>query len=191
MIGVSLTLTHATAEELACQGPFARDTDHKRLVAAFGRENVIQKTVYEPEGLEVRASIVFPKDPVRRLVVLWSDEKALRRPARIDLEGSGWSGPGELRIGSSIGAVEVVNGRPFVLYGFQWDYGGRIESWNGGRLDHLSGHCRFYPVLDSDPDVSETAQLQVANDRKYASNSPEMKAAEPKITSLHLLDARR
>jgi hypothetical protein len=179
-------LTHAAAEELACQGPFARDTDHKRLVASFGRENVIQKTVYEPEGLEVRASIVFPRDSVRRLVVLWSDEKALRHPARIDLEGSGWSGPEGLRIGSSIEAVEAVNGRPFVLYGFQWDYGGRIATWNGGRLEHLPGGCRFYPVLNSDADASESAQMQVADDRKYASNSPLMRAAKPTIIGLHL-----
>jgi hypothetical protein len=186
-----LTAAHAFADELACHGPFAKDTDHKRLVAAFGRANVIRETVYKPEGLEVRASIVFPKDPVRRLEVLWSDEEALKHPVRIDLVGSGWSGPEGLRIGSPIADVEKVNGKPFVLYGFQWDYGGRIESWNGGRLDKLAGGCRFYPVFDSNANVSEATQMQVANDQQYASNSPQMKAATPKIISLHLLYPKR
>ncbi len=181
-----LTVAPAAAEELACEGPFAKDSDHKRLMTAFGRANVIQETVHEPEGLEVRASIVFPKDPVRRLVVLWSDEKALRRPARIDLLGSGWSGPKGLRIGHPIEAVEKANGKPFVLYGFQWDYGGTVDSWNGGALGSLPGGCSFYPILEGDPEASEAAQMQVANDRKYVSNSPLMKAANPRIRSLHL-----
>ncbi|MFL4997333.1 MAG: hypothetical protein ACJ8DF_11525, partial [Microvirga sp.] len=129
--------THAFADEFACQGPFAKDTDHKLLIAAFGRANVSREPIREPEGLEVRASVVFPKDPVWRLVVLWSDEKALRRTGRIHQMGSGWSGPEGLQVGSPIEAVENANGKPFVLYGFEWDYGGTVESWKGGALGAL------------------------------------------------------
>lgn len=186
VVGVFLTTTHVFADELACQGPFAKDTDHRRLVAAFGRANVIRKTVHEPEGLEVRASIVFPKNPAQRLVVLWSDEKALRRPARIDLEGSGWSGPEGLRIGSPIEAVEKANGRPFVLYGFEWDYGGRIESWKGGALGSLLGGCTFAPIFETDESATTEALDAVSGDTQFASDSSAMRAAKPRIRSLHL-----
>lgn len=181
-----VTASQTLADELACQGPFARDTDHKRLVAAFGAANVLQETVYEPEGLEVRASIVFPKDPARRLVVLWSDEKRLRRPARIDLEGSGWSGPQGIRIGASLEAVEKANGRPFTLYGFEWDYGGRIDDWNGGALGKLPGGCSFDPIFGTSDKAPEAALTAVASDRPFPSNSPAMRAAKPSIRSLAL-----
>jgi hypothetical protein len=181
-----LTANYAVAGELNCQGPFAKDTDHKRLVTAFGRANVAQETVYEPEGLEVRASIVFPKDPTRRLVVLWADGEALRHPARIDLVGSGWSGPKGLRIGTPIDAVEKANGKPFTLYGFEWDYGGRVESWNGGELGSLPGGCLFAPIFETDANAPAEALDAVAGDSQFASNSKAMRAAKPRIRSLAL-----
>ncbi|WP_114948722.1 hypothetical protein [Microvirga calopogonii] len=181
-----LTTASAFADEITCRGPFAKDTDHKRLVASFGRENVIRTTVREPEGLAVRASIVFPKDPVRRLVVLWSDEKTLRRPVRIRLEGSGWSGPEGLRIGSPIEAVEKANGKPFTLYGFEWDYGGSIENWNGGALGTLPGGCTFSPVFETDDEAPSEALDAVSGDSRFASDTPAMRAAKPRIGSLAL-----
>ncbi|MEE1611341.1 hypothetical protein [Microvirga sp. CF3016] len=83
----------------------------------------------------------------------------------VDLQGSGWSGPEGLRVGSPFKAVETVNGKPFILYGFEWDYGGTIESWNGGALGNLPGGCRFDPIFESDAGVSAAAQMRVANDR--------------------------
>jgi hypothetical protein len=178
--------TLAFADEFACQGPFAKDTDHKLLVAAFGRANVSREPIREPEGLEVRASVVFPKDPVRRLVVLWSDEKALRRTGRIHQMGSGWSGPEGLRVGSPIEAVEKANGKPFVLYGFEWDYGGSIESWKGGALGDLPGGCIFSPIFQTDNTAPDEALSVVAGDSEFASDSSAMRAAKPKVRSLHL-----
>ena len=174
------------AAELACEGPFAKDSDHRRLVAAFGQANVIRKTVYEPEGLEVKASVVFPKDPARRLLVLWYDEKTLKRPARIVLEGSSWSGPQGLKIGSSIEAVETINGKAFALYGFDWDYGGSLAGWNGGALGNLPGGCSFSPIFESDDKAPPKALDAVVGDSTFASDSKAMRAARPRIRSLHL-----
>jgi hypothetical protein len=183
---VLLTLGYASAEELRCQGAFAKDMDHKRLVAAFGQSNVKLGTVREAEGVRARASIVFPKDPARRLEVVWFDEKSLRHPRRIDLAGSGWSGPGGLRIGASLEAVETANGKPFILYGFEWDYGGTVESWNGGMLGKLPGGCSFYPIFEPDDAASAEALTAVASDNQFTSDWFEMKAAKPRIRSLHL-----
>ncbi|MBB3020505.1 hypothetical protein FHR70_003591 [Microvirga lupini] len=155
-------------------------------MAAFGRTNVRQETLREPEGLEVRASVVFPDDPVRRVVVLWSDERRFRRPARIDLAGSGWTGPRELRIGVPIETVEKANGKPFVLYGFEWDYGGSIASWDGGTLGKLPGGCTFYPIFETSDTVSEDALTAVASDRQFPSDSPAMRAVMPRIRSMSL-----
>jgi len=186
-----LAVGNGLAEELRCQGLFAKDADHNRLVAGFGRKNVRQETVYEPEGVEVRASIVYPDDPSRRLVVLWADEKGLRRPARIDLEGSSWSGPRGLTVGTPIEIVETMNGKPFVLYGFEWDYGGRIDTWNGGALGNLPGGCVFTPVFETDRKAPTEALDAVAGDSQFASDSKAMKAARPRIRSLSLAYPKR
>ena len=186
LVAMALSAGGTFAAELACEGPFAKDSDHKRLVAAFGHANVIRKTIHDPEGAEVRASIVFPKDSVRRVVVLWFDEKNLRRPARIDLVGSSWSGPKGLLIGSSIAAVERANGKPFTLYGFDWDYGGSTESWNGGALGNLPGGCAFAPIFEPDYTTSDEIQNAVSGDTPFASDSQAMRAAKVRIRSLHL-----
>lgn len=182
----ALMIHMARAEELACQGPFAKDADHERLIAAFGEANVAYEAIHGPERMEFKASVVYPKDPARRLVVSWWDVTARKRPARIMVEGSEWSGPHGLRIGTSLIKIEEMNGKPFSLYGFEWDYGGAIASWNGGRLNLLPGGCRLGIVFEADETVSEDVKDMVAGDTKFGSNSPVMRAAKPKVRSLSL-----
>ena len=45
LVAMALSAGGTFAAELACEGPFAKDSDHKRLVAAFGHANVIRKTI--------------------------------------------------------------------------------------------------------------------------------------------------
>lgn len=185
VLAASLAMISASqAEELTCQGPFAKDTDHARLVAAFGQANVTRETVYGPEGIESKASVIFSKDPARRLVVTWWDEKARKRPAHLDIEGTDWSGPQGLKAGTALAAVEEMNGKPFSLYGFEWDYGGTVADWNGGSLSRLPGGCRLNIVFEADEGASETVQNKVAGDSKFTSDSAAMKAAKPRIRSL-------
>lgn len=181
-----VTAGHGHAEELTCQGPLAADTDHSRLVAAFGPANVMRETVYGPEGMEFRGTVVFARDPSRRLTVIWSDEKGRRRPAMVVTTGTGWTGPKSIRVGTPLAEVEKANGRPFVLYGFQWDYGGTVETWNGGALAALPGGCTFDPIFETDPKAPAAAVTSVASDSQFTSNSPVMRAAMPRIRSIAL-----
>lgn len=36
--------------------------------------------------------------------------------------------------GTSLKELQRLNGKPFRLFGFSWDYGGLVESWQKGRL---------------------------------------------------------
>ncbi|MBB4042224.1 hypothetical protein GGR34_003913 [Microvirga flocculans] len=185
-LGLLLAASPGFADEFTCLGPFARDTDHKRLMAAFGPDHVRLETVQEPEGMKSKASIVFPEDPAKRLEVVWRDGKSLRHPIRIDLVGSDWSAPKGLRVGASIEEVEKANGKPFVLYGFEWDYGGTVAGWNGGALGHLPGGCALYPVFEAEDTASDDVLDAVSGDARFPSDSPLMKAAQPRIRSLAL-----
>ncbi|MEE1611342.1 hypothetical protein [Microvirga sp. CF3016] len=174
------------ADELICRGPFARDSDYNRLVSAFGRANVTQETVYGAEGTEFQGTIVFPNDPARRLEIIWIDEKARRYPARIEMIGSSWSGPKGLRVGMPMAAVEAANGKPFSLSGFDWDYGGTVESWKEGVLSTLPGGCILSMIFRPDENVPMSILEKVGGSRVFASDSTEMRAANPRIESLKI-----
>ncbi|HZH12573.1 MAG TPA: hypothetical protein VEZ24_19650 [Microvirga sp.] len=185
------SLGAAQAEELKCQGPFAPDTTHGRLVEAFGAKNVIRKTIHGPEGMTFKASVVFDKDPVRTLVVIWSDEKAARRPDRIHFSGSAWSVGDNLHVGASLADVEAANAQPFTLYGFEWDFGGMVASWKGGALERLPGGCAAVAHFEADESSGEEALTKVAGDQEFSSRDAAMRAARPKLVQLGVRYSRK
>jgi hypothetical protein len=50
----------AAPDTLACEGVFARDTTHAKLVEAFGRSNVAFLEIDGDRGARVKASVVYP-----------------------------------------------------------------------------------------------------------------------------------
>src|SRR5262249_9128805 len=86
---------------LQCEGAFARDSNHARLVQAFGRSSVAFTDVDGAEGAKVKASVVYPDDSRRRVEVLWHDEASRSRPATIRVGfKSQWRTLRGMRIGS-------------------------------------------------------------------------------------------
>src|SRR5688500_15346908 len=72
---------------LTCSGPFARTATHAGLAKAFGANNVTFADVNRAEGEVVKATILFAKDPKRRLEVEWFDVKKRARPSVITVFG--------------------------------------------------------------------------------------------------------
>ena len=98
----------------------------------------------------------------------------------------------QLRAGRHLGRrQEQANGKPFTLYGFDWDYGGSTESWNGGALANLPGGCAFAPIFEPDYTTSDEIQNAVSGDTQFASDSQAMRAAKVRIRSLHLRYPRK
>jgi hypothetical protein len=78
----------ATPDTLACEGTFAKDTTHARLVEAFGKANVAFLEIDGDGGVKVKASVIYPDDSHRRVDVIWHVEKLRRRPAIISVDFS-------------------------------------------------------------------------------------------------------
>jgi hypothetical protein len=180
-----LSGTAANADGLKCEGPFAKDSDHKRLASSFGQSNVARETVYV-EGDGFPASIVFPNDPNRRLEILWWNEKTRRQPSSIQADGAGWFGPKGIRVGMTLSEVEALNGSPFTLLGFGWDFGGRISDWKDGAFDNLPGGCQLIFFFSEEENVDEAASLKVAGDREFISNQNEIRAVKPRVVRIGL-----
>jgi hypothetical protein len=129
---------------VTCKGLFAKSVTHARLVEAFGKRKVVMARVGIGEGETVTASVIFPRDSARRIEVLWMDDKRLRNPSEIRTGGgSTWRTSQGVRRGLSAAEIGALNGRPFELWGFGFDYGGTTLDWKDGALAQQDGDCRL------------------------------------------------
>ncbi len=134
----------ALAEEVVCGGPLGADGTEAGLIDAYGKDNVVTGEVDGPEGTTIVATTVFPNDPERSFQVYWWDEEAHEGLASFSLP-AGATAPGGLRPGMTAAEVEALNGGPFTITGFGWDYGGFANFGETGALANLPGGC--YPSV--------------------------------------------
>jgi hypothetical protein len=164
---------------LTCSAFAAMSAD--ALTAAHGAENIGEETLPGPEGEQYTATILYPDDPLRRLEIVWRDD-AHAAPASIMVSGeaSAWAGPHALSLGQPLADVETINGAPFRLFGFEWDYGGWVSDWNGGALAPLDGcmtRVRF---------SATAANASATGDSEFASDSAEVRTAAPVVSKFSL-----
>lgn len=123
------------------------------LATTYGAENITTQTLPGPEGESYTATVLYPNDPTRTLVIVWADPETQLRPASISAReaASIWTGAHDLSVGDTIAAVETANGHPFQLWGFGWDYGGWVSDWKDGAFADVNGcrtRVRFDPRVD-------------------------------------------
>ena len=173
-----------TPDLLACSGPFARDADEAALIKAFGNGNVQRARIEIGEGEKATGAVLFPKEKKRRLELIWRDGKQRRGPVTIYVrQGSAWAvaGPaGErLGIGSALTAVEAANGKPFSILGFDWDYSGTANDWQGGKLARAFGGCKLTIRFGYPKDADAKALDRLSGDKEFSSANPDMRLVKP------------
>ena len=123
-----------------CSGVFGPDSSHLKLTAAFRSKNVEFAQVDGNSGTKVMASILFAKDPTKRLEVWWSNSARRSDTHLIVINGqSDWSAPGDIRLGLTLADLERLNGKPFKLSGFDKNGVATLSNWNGGQLATIPG----------------------------------------------------
>src|SRR5262249_17019350 len=139
-------------------------TARKDLVEAYGAANVVDQDVDVGEGETQPGTVIFPKDPERLIEILWTDPEKKTVPASAQVSGARtrWKTAHNISLGTSLRDLERLNGRPFRLAGFGWDYSGTVMSWENGSLagDFAGGHGRVIIRLDSP--ASESVDKDVA-----------------------------
>ncbi len=105
------------------------------LQARLGAANAVAREIAGAEGETLPGWVLYPDDPTR-IVEVFLDE-AGTHPAmlRVDAAQSVWRRADGIRIGLTSRELQTMNGRPFAFSGFDWDYGGAVTDWRGGRLD--------------------------------------------------------
>jgi len=159
-------------------------TTRKDLVQAYGAANVVDQDVEVGEGETQPGTAIFPKDPGRLIEILWKDPEKKTIPASAQFSGakSRWKTAHNISIGTSLKDLERLNGRPFMLAGFGWDYSGTVLSWENGSLaaDFAPAQGRVIIRLDSPISGSADKDVhQVLGDRDFPSNHPVMQKLNP------------
>lgn len=173
------------ADVTNCEGVFNKDATLADFEAAFGKNNIVTGTVPGPEGMDYTATTVFPGDPDKEMQIRWWDEENLKFFAGVTLAKAD-TGPGGVKVGMPIDEVERINGQPFTLMGFFWDYGGNA-GFESGNLGTVPGDCflglHFNPRIDQLP---EDISMAISGDIELRSDQKEVRAAKVVVDEINL-----
>jgi hypothetical protein len=175
----------ASTHAVACSGPFAKDSSSLRLAMAFDSRN-LTFTDEEVDGSKVGATILFAKDPKRRLEVWWSNPANRSGTYLILINGkSTWSAPGGMRLGLNLPELEKLNHKPFKLKGFK-ERIATVSDWDGGALANLPGGCKSGLSVQADPKAAADAVSALPADKEYSSDDPSMRELKPTVSEVLL-----
>jgi hypothetical protein len=173
----------ANSHTVACSGPFSKDSSMLKLAMVFDSKNVTFTEV-DVSGTKVGASILFPKDPKRRLEIWWSN------PSRSDtylilINGqSTWSAPDGMKLGLTLAEVQKLNKKPFKIKGFDKDNVATVDDWDGGALATIPGGCKFGISLQADSKASADDISALPADKEFSSDDATMRAVKPKVSEI-------
>jgi hypothetical protein len=168
-------------------GAITSSITRRDLVNRFGARNVRDGDVDVGEGETVPGTTVFPGDPIRAIDILWKDPETKRSLGTLSIGGraSEWKTAHGISLGTSLKELEQINGKPFVLSGFGWDYSGTVNSWENGVLaKDFEGHGRVILRLDTDlvpPNLPQPDYDHVSGDRSFSSSNPAMQKLNPRV----------
>ena len=160
-------------------GPITSVTTRTQLDQLFGKENVADIQHPTSEGETTPGTVIFPGTD-KEAVILWHHHDPSKTAERVVIVGSAWDLPEGLRKGDNIAATEKLNGSPFMIYGFEWDYGG-LGYFKGGKLDHLAT-IKFRPTF-SDTQTYST----VVGDQLFNSTDPAILAVDPRVDEVSII----
>lgn len=146
--------------------------------ALYGEGQVQFRSVYIGEGESQPGIAVFPNTP-DELEIVWDIAAATGKPEfiRISKEGAAWRTMQGVSIGASLEELEKINGGPFSIYGFGWDYGGLVTDWQGGNLNpHL--------IVAMAPTRPELVGPEVSGDQAFSSADPNIRALQLRVSSM-------
>ena len=160
-------------------GAITADTTRDKLVELYGSENIADNEYPIGEGETVPAAVIFPGSS-REATVIWAPEKKNEKVDRVVVTGEEWLLPAGIRPGDELAEVEQINGGPFMIYGFGWDYGG-VGYFKGGKLDRKA-QVWFRPTIEEGADYEK-----VLGDSLFNSADAAMRAVDPRITEVAIV----
>ncbi|MEJ2131510.1 MAG: hypothetical protein P8Y95_07805 [Gammaproteobacteria bacterium] len=171
-------------------GPITASTSEAVLAEIFGPSNVSTLPLDIGEEMYETGTIVFEADPSRRIEILWRDQHLRRHPRRISVKGSQsrWHLSRGIGLGTTLEELEALNGGPFVLAGWGWDYGGTIYDWRGGLLAPIEVTKKVWIRLAAGgwQELSDEERSSIRGDVEYLSSLPILATLDPRVEAVSI-----
>ena len=157
-------------------GAITKATPPAALAKIFGTAKVRYAQVPIAEGDKAGGAYILAKTQDELQVGFHQNKKRIEF---IRIVGRNWKTENGIHIGSSLADLERINGAPFELSGFDWDYGGIVQR---RAQDKLSKDLAI--TLRPTKNVTEAENNQVSGDRKLPSSHPVLKKMGVVVSSL-------
>jgi hypothetical protein len=174
-------------------GPVSRQTSEDTLRALYGADRVTPHLVELGEGLACRGSKVTWESG-DSLEIVWRDADAGTGVVSIHVKGQRWRTREGVGFGITLRELERLNGKPFELTGFGWDYAGTVISWSGGSLEASMSQTsaarlivRLAPHPDDEQRLTPEENGELAGDRNLSSARPALQKLNPRVYALIVL----
>ncbi len=155
----------------------------EELAKRFANPKPTDTAVSEGEGTCSRGTL-YGKDTEHEFEVVWADLKR-REVAKVIFKGNMWKTNKGIGFDTSLKDIEKINGSPFSLTGFDWDYPGTITDFGKhGRLEKGVYVIR----LDTKKTSHSITKLKskVTGDKIFSSSHPAMQKLNPSVYDIQL-----
>lgn len=145
------------------------------LKEIFGKANIKNERICGAECIDsVDVTILFGGTK-NESIIYWKDSAYLREISFIESynDSASWHTSAGISMGSGLQELLKLNEKKIGFYGFGWDYGGTIISYNGGKLD--GSNIRF------GLDITGYSGNELYGDNELDTEMPSVKAALDKI----------
>jgi hypothetical protein len=179
-------------------GPILAGTVRADLPRFFPKEAVEDDEIELDEGMLQAATLIYKGDPSQSLAISWDSKGPQAHPKQVFIchglrrGGCRWQTSGGIQFGTHLSDLEAMNGGPFTVSGFGFNYGGNVLSWDGGKLAKLD--CGGRVVLTLDGERSGAARYRVPmtpdevhavrGDRPISSSTPAMRKLNPAVVGI-------
>lgn len=173
-------------------GRVTTGASEKTLRAIYGKDRVKPHLIHIGEGMVCRgAKVLFENG--ESLEITWRNTETKTGVVSIGVLGRRWKTKEGVHFGIKLTALEKINGRPFSLAGFDFDYAGTVLSWDGGALAapmpqkaNARVVIRLMPDNADNRRVSPKERGRVAGDRNFLSSHPIMRKLNPRAYQLRV-----
>jgi curved DNA-binding protein CbpA/uncharacterized protein YecT (DUF1311 family) len=166
--------------------PYSSEAD---LQTAYGIENVSYGKIYIGEGQYEWGTILFPNEPNKHIEIIWKIKSNNSLPNKIYIRNPEtlWTLENGITINTPLIRLIELNKSHFNLFGFGWDYGGTISSWEKGSLAKMMGANGQIIIRLSLPETSILPSKiveSVYGETEFSSSTPAMMTLNPVVKEI-------
>ncbi len=123
-------------------GTITKTTNYQELITLFGKDKLTDETHTGAEGMgSYKVTIVYKRTPLE-MTITWAENEWHKTIAIVECaqRKSPYYTKDSLQVGSTLLSILKINKAAVNFYGFGWDYGGTIISYNKGALAKSKVH---------------------------------------------------